>query len=1171
MIEKDSVMAFDPSDFLVTLTPAPINIVLGMTGNLQMTFSNISTSDYIYNLSVKVVLPDGVSFGSSAIPPTSITNNPSGTITVDWVDLTDLAPNQLNYTINFTVQSDTIYRATGKPVQIDTSLGLITGSGTIDTSPQGPIDPNNHQYTNSQNSEVKATRYNIVKSESGKMPKGAGLINPVTVERWPFTYTLVVENNVDVDSTVSVIDMLPNGVRYLGMVSVVGPNPALFLNPTVTYPSGAINNTTIDWGSVILTANSIYTIKFKVAIWDKYTTGGIENSGAIIPHGTALQNTVTLDGASGPVTSNVTTLAMDATINKVVTPSTVDIGTVVHYTLDYEVNQYEMVNNFVITDTLSDGQSYNIGSASVPPTVTINPNGTTTLVWSLGNLATGTAASITFTATVNSTYHDGSPVVASDTLSNIVSCNGTNATTSQGTPDSSSTTIDIMTPSITKTLLGYYYADGTAKPVTVTAAAPGDLVEFRIVYSSIGLLADQRYVFIDEYAPFNMGPLTASLPVVYGGDIPSGAPPIVVSPNGLRWTLGTVSGGRTWSATFKIPVSTTEYVGQSVGYNLAKYAGYSSENLAYSGRSQATVNFGTPNIQFTKTIDPTTNPVIAGDTYTYTVTIANPQLASGLVTEAYHMPFTDTIPAGMTIDGVPQVSGTGIYSNLTYTASSISLMVVYLGINDSLIVTYKVKVAKPIPAGIKLDNNATLGEPYAQPDLTYQYPGNGYKAVVNRNSANIPITKSASDTTPLVGDQITYTITFTVPEGTIAYTPTFQDTLPTNQTFDAATVKVGSGTQDPVTPLPIGQQLNFPPLATIDATASAVTVVYTINVWISAKHISPYQETQINSATVSWAIAQGGSLVNSSNTTTTVTVNMPNLEIVKQQKNVTTGGTYTTGHIIANVGDIISYQITVTNNGTATAENIHLRDNINENATFNSIITYPTSGIVTTHFTLPGAYFTWDNFTLASLASDFLEYTVTVKDDEGVANLMNGTYDSNTVNPTTYPVTSNQVGASTNIVQLEKQVYPTTANIGDTINYTLTLTVPTGMDVFNAIVSDTLPTGQQYAGNAKRNYYTVKPDVSGDVVTFPKETIIDPEATDVIVVYTFSATVVSAQTYPESQVDLATVNWEVTPTGPSGPVENANATVTVNQAPAYRGISIEDAALAQQILLGEWE
>lgn len=817
-------MAIQPSEFVSQLSPSQLQTVLGMTGDMTLSFSNTSLVDAGYNLSVEVTLPNGVSYDSSTVAPTSVVDDPSGTQILKWTNIKDLSPQELDYEIGLTLKSDENFRISGDPVPFDTVISSIDMVSTVDTMPRGADDPLNEVRTNNNSSTFLPLRYNLIKSAPSKIVKGAGTLVPPVSEDFPFTYTLIVENNTRSASTVTLIDNLPNGVRYLGNLNVSGPDSVLLSSPTVIPPSVSQDFTTLDWGSVTLSANSINTITFDAAIWNRLTENGVENSGDIITHMTPLENSAELDGISGTVVATATTNAMDAIIRKSVSPIMTDVGGILNYTLTYQINQYYDVNDFTVIDITADGQTFN-NDASVAPTSFIeNPDGTTTIEWQLGNLPASTTGTITFSTTVDATYFDGDPVSSNDILGNNVTSNGTNATLGTPVPDSSFSTTEIAAPSITKVVNGYYYNDGTTLK-SYNVAAPGDLVEFTITFDSLALIADQMGVTIDEYAPLNMGPLVDTIPVTYGGTLGTTFSPVTISPNGLRWTLGDIPGGNLWTATFKVPVENEVFVGSS--NNLAKLSLSNSGGLAFSDRDQVEVEFGQPEITFEKTVDDPTDPVSPGDLFTYSITVSNPQNAEGTVTDAFNMQLTDVIPVGMTFTGISSVTGTGTADPLSIVGQNVSLLITKLGPDESITLNYQVVVDVGVAAGAVLTNEAILQQPYSQADNSFQYPGDPFTASITKNVVPLTIEKTADITEGLVGDAINYTITVTIPANTTAYTPQITDTLPIGQMY------IGPATREepPLPPVAVvptfsGQDVIFTN-PDITAPATDLTIIYT--------------------------------------------------------------------------------------------------------------------------------------------------------------------------------------------------------------------------------------------------------------------------------------------------------------------------------------------------------
>jgi uncharacterized repeat protein (TIGR01451 family)/fimbrial isopeptide formation D2 family protein len=1135
-------MALNPTDFIVSLSPNPLKIVLGMTGTASMQFSNISATERGYNLTATMTIPDGASFVSSSVIPTSIITNPDSTITVSWINIKDLAPNEVNYGINVTLQADELFRSTGLPVPFDVPLSTpLDMSGTVDTLPRGNDDPGNIQITKNASVSFIPARYNLTKQAPGKIPRGAGKLSPVTSPLWPYQYTLTLMNNTRTASTVTLVDSLPNGVRYLNNLSVSGPDSAALSTPTVTIPSpspGCLDYVSINWGSVTLSAGSVNVITFTAAVWDRFTAGCQENSGTIIPHGTPMTNSATLDGLSGPIQATATTTALDALINKSVSPEVTDVGVINHYTLSYEINQYANVGSIIITDIVSDGQSYNLGSASLPPqSVTVNPDGTTTIIWNLGLLATGTTGTITFTTTVNPNYVPHNPVSSADTLTNGVTIDGINQTTSQLTPDHSGAATSIPIPAITKELLQYYYQDGIT-PKGYSVAAPGDQVEFRITYSSIGIEADQLDIEIDEYAPVNMGPLTAALPVTYGGTLGTSFFPFTVSPNGLRWLLGTVPGNSLWTATFKVPVQNLVFVGKR--NNLAKLAGRDTPGFSYSDRSQVEVTFGQPNVTFGKTVSgPDPNAIKAGEIYTYTITIANPQNADHTVTDAFFMNLTDIIPAGLIYAGTYNVSGSGSYTTPQFTGQNVSMTVTKLAPGDTLTFTYDVLVTNLVVSGQTYTNHAVLQSPHSQPDpASFQYPGGPYTAQAVLKAQGLIVSKLAAPPSAQIGDVINYIVQITVPLGTTAYNIRGTDTFPAG----TQVYIVGSLKKDgvPVAPLSVGPgTISFQPIPFIDATAAAVTVIYAFDVRVTnGVHAFPYSDPQTDSVTVPWDLDQFGTPAIPASASAILDVRTPNLTITKEQR-IDTAPTYTTNNLPYVIGDIISYRITVRNNGQATAYGTNVTD------TINALLAYNPGSIITTlgSASVAGNILTWTIAQLGAQQSATLTFTVTTLPgapasgripDQAIITTYNT--NDNGFGISYGPVSSNIVNLVPPAVTINKSASITQGKIGDDFTYYLTVTVPAGTIAYSLTVTDTLPLGkQQYIGPAMLQEppnpaIEVFPTVAGNVITFTDPTI-DASGGARTFIYSFAARIIAGNhnppSYQETQTDTGAVTWAI--------------------------------------------
>lgn len=933
-------MEFNEDLFIVSISPQPVNIVLGKTGTVIVTASNDNDPpDWGYNLTLVMTIPDGVSYVSSSVEPTSQVENLDSTITLTWLNVTDLAPNQTGpaaYSFPVTLKSKENFRAFPfAPVPFNSHLSPVDLSATVDTKPRGSIEPGNIQYTKNDSTSVIPVQYSVSKIVPGKYPKGAGLPDDVEAPQWPFTHQINIENNTRQTSLVNITDIMDNGIRFLGSITAAGLDAGQFIyspppsppNPHVVVvtptPDGQ-DVVSITWNNITLSTGAVDTVSYEVAFWNKKTVGGIENSGDPILHKTTMENKVAMTGDSGLVESTGTTLAMDLTIDKSQDITALDTGTTISYTLAYKVNQYDSLNSVVVTDIISDGQTFVVGVPAPIPVPIKNPlTGETTAIWDLGVLPSSTSGSITFSTTVDSTYTaTGERVVAGDTLSNLVDIDGINDNLGTDTPDNSASSGSITISSIIKDLLNIYYKDGALKPVEITAVAPGDIVEFSINYNA-DFYAEQKDVYIDDFFPLAL--LASEILIVsYSFDPTSGPDP--TGNDGVEWFLAPFVPGQTsWNVIFRVPMANVPFVGTE--NNLAKLSLKDTTGIVFSARDQVLVNFGEPDIILTKTVDgDTPTAILPGQTYTYTVVIKNPQNADGTVVDAFDFDFSDIIPNFLTFTSGTLIAtttgGNPIFNAPIFTFPNlINMTITDLKPNDEITLNYSVTVATGIGPDLSLTNNAQTTSPYSQLGGNYKYPGLNRSASVTLTSAGAPLTKTVDFNTRVVGDKVNYKITWIVPSGLKAYNVIISDTLPTGQSY--------GGNALPVAPSSVmGQVITWPTIPVVNAIAGAVTLVYSFTANIDSSNTIPpsYTEGQKNTGNVNWYSTPDLSVQINESSIVFVSVENPHVLLTKGVRNVSNGETSfgTSTNAIGN--DLIQYSLIAANNGSADAYTIIITD-----------------------------------------------------------------------------------------------------------------------------------------------------------------------------------------------------------------------------------------------------
>ncbi|MCX7423126.1 MAG: hypothetical protein NT013_26815 [Planctomycetia bacterium] len=427
-----------------------------------------------------------------------------------------------------------------------------------------------------------------------------------------------------------------------------------------------------------------------------------------------------------------------------------------------------------------------------------------------------------------------------------------------------------------------------------------------------------------------------------------------------------------------------------------------------------TVDFGfvpTADLKVTKTDD--ADPVIAGQTLTYTLTIKN---LSGAI--ANNVTATDPLPAGVTFQSVSSTQGTVTHSNGLVTANlgtlaegAVATVTIVVKVNEST-------------SGTVTNNASVTGR-----ELDLDSSNNtSKKSTLVITRADLEIVKT-DDIDPIpAGDVLTYTLAVTNHGPSNATGVTVTDSLPANVTFLSAsttqgTVNVANG------------------LLTANLNGLAVNNSGTITVRV---RVSPSLTTSLsNTATV---IGNEADPVpsNNSDTEPTVVITRTDLEVVK-----------TDDVDPVTAGNLLTYTMVVTNHGPSDATGVSVSDPLPAGVTFVSATT--TQGSVTVaNGTLTG---TLGNIANAATAT----ITVTVRVNPSTTTNLNNTATVTGREPD--PTPSNNISSQPTVVirrtDLEivktDDVDPVTA--GNLLTYTMVVTNHGPSDATGVSVSDPLPVG----------------------------------------------------------------------------------------------------------------
>lgn len=354
------------------------------------------------------------------------------------------------------------------------------------------------------------------------------------------------------------------------------------------------------------------------------------------------------------------------------------------------------------------------------------------------------------------------------------------------------------------------------------------------------------------------------------------------------WDVGTVP----LSATVSSPLTLTIQVradSATTGFNIVTITDSDVWDPNTRNNSAKTPTTGLEaDLIMSKTVNDVSPNV--GDTLTYALTVDNagPSLAQAVVV-------TDTIPAGTTF---VSASNGGTYDPAT------RIVTWSLGNNFPLgqtQLTVQATVDTPASGAIPpIVNNATVTSTTTDPN-----PDNNTddKEVVPLQT-DLAVSKSVDDPTPNVGNTITFTITAQNFGPDAATGVEVQDLLPQGLVYDSSSATAGSynaGTG----------------IWTIGSLAAGAADQLTISAVVQPPSPAGIPPTVTNTATISGTEYDPDPTNNTDSVAETP--QYADLEVTKQVSDAT-----------PNVGDTITYTITVTNTGADTATNVTLLDTLKD-------------------------------------------------------------------------------------------------------------------------------------------------------------------------------------------------------------------------------------------------
>ncbi|WP_296699811.1 SdrD B-like domain-containing protein [Thiocapsa sp. UBA6158] len=455
---------------------------------------------------------------------------------------------------------------------------------------------------------------------------------------------------------------------------------------------------------------------------------------------------------------------IDLSLTKSVDPTIQEVNELVTFTLTLSnVAGFSNASGVKVTDLLPSGYSF----VSATPSVGSYASGTG--LWTVGNLAAGSSATLTLSARVN----------ASGSYVNVAEVSAADQTDLDSTPgngpqnpeeDDRASVTPTIAPQIDLSL---------TKSISPTTPKVGETVTFTLTLNNAAGYSDATGVSVEDLLPAGYGAITE---ISHGGSLSDGK---------LTWTGLTVQANTNKPLSFKaVVLPSGPYV------NTAEVTAADQPDKDSTPDNSATL----PNEDDTSSVSPTLTSQIdlsltksvspetpkVGETVTFTLTLRN---AAGY-SDATGVSVQDLLPAGY--GDVSEISDSGTLSGSTLTWSNLSV-----ASGDSKALTFKA-VVKNTGSYTNVAEVTAAGQP--DQDST---PNNGATPVPEDDRAtltptvdpqiDLSLTKTVSPLTAGVGETLTFTLTAANAPGFSKATGVeITDLLPSGYRVLSATPSTGS-------------------------------------------------------------------------------------------------------------------------------------------------------------------------------------------------------------------------------------------------------------------------------------------------------------------------------------------------------------------------------------------
>ncbi|PFR40458.1 beta strand repeat-containing protein [Bacillus thuringiensis] len=680
------------------------------------------------------------------------------------------------------------------------------------------------------------------------------------------TYSIALTNIGNIAATnVIYTDPIPSGTTFIpGSVTVNGVTQA-----------GANPANGISIGSIAATTTTT-TISFQVFVPAIPQTNPILNSGTTTYQYIPVPNQPAVSGTD--TTNIVSTQVNNATVTmvKAVDKNFADIGDTLTYTVSFTGTGNTNANNVIFTDVIPTGTTFVLNSLTIDGTTQVGANPANGV--NIGSIPSGTTKNITFQVVVNTIP-----------ASNVVS-NGSSASYQYTVNPSQSPVTKNISSNLVSTQINNANVTLT-KSANKQFATIGETIGYTILITNIGNTAANNVQLTD---PLPNGTILTLGSVTLNGVLQN-VDSLVALP------IGTIPAGATFTLSFQVTVINITSQNPILNNAFVSYIYTVNPSLPPTSKTansnSVTSTIRLANLHANKSVDKTFAEV--GDVLTYTFALTNDGnvAANNVLLSDSIANGTAFVPNSIIVNGVTQPGVTPTSINI----GSINA-------NTTITASFQVVITS-IPNPNPISNSASISYNFiVDPDTSPVSKNTTSTTTFTQvNDANVISAKTVDRAFATVGDILTYTVTLTNAGSVSADSPTFVDTNPDGTTFIPNTFLINGVLQNNADPN-IGV-----PLPSIAANGS-LTVSYQVTVTSL-----PTQNPTLNSSSTQYSfILNPGdppTIETSVSNTVSTQINLANVIIVKE-----------VDLTIADVGQPITYTISIANLGNTTANNVIVTD-----------------------------------------------------------------------------------------------------------------------------------------------------------------------------------------------------------------------------------------------------